>query len=71
MNVKEKIKFISNWIGEYVKNMPVCAKSLVIGVSGGIRDQMVSSIGIHGKAFFMNCKNLEYELINFPENDPF
>ena len=31
-------------------------------------DQMVSSIGIHGKAFFMNCKNLEYELINFPEN---
>ena len=39
-----------------------------IGVSGGIMDQMVSSIGIHGKAFFMNCKNLEYELINFPEN---
>ena len=37
-----------------------------IGVSGGIMDQMVSSIGIHGKAFFMNCKNLEYELINFP-----
>ena len=68
MNVKEKIKFISNWIGEYVKNMPVSAKSLVIGVSGGIMDQMVSSIGIHGKAFFMNCKNLEYELINFPEN---
>ena len=36
MNVKEKIKFISNWIGEYVKNMPQSAKSLVIGVSGGI-----------------------------------
>ncbi len=42
MNVKEKIKFISNWIGEYVKNMPVRAKSLVIGVSGGI-DSSVSS----------------------------
>ena len=42
MNVKEKIKFISNWIGEYVKNMPVSAKSLVIGVSGGI-DSSVSS----------------------------
>ncbi len=42
MNVKEKIKFISNWIGEYVKNMPQSAKSLVIGVSGGI-DSSVSS----------------------------
>ena len=42
MNVKEKIKFISNWIGEYVKNMPISAKSLVIGVSGGI-DSSVSS----------------------------
>ena len=42
MNAKEKIKFISNWIGEYVKNMPVRAKSLVIGVSGGI-DSSVSS----------------------------
>ena len=42
MNVKEKIKFISNWIGEYVKNMPVSAKSLVIGVSGGV-DSSVSS----------------------------
>ncbi len=42
MNAKEKIKFISNWIGEYVKNMPMSAKSLVIGVSGGI-DSSVSS----------------------------
>ena len=42
MNVKEKIKFISNWIGDYVKNMPVRAKSLVIGGSGGI-DSSVSS----------------------------
>ena len=42
MNTKEKIKFISNWIDNYVKNMPVSAKSLVIGVSGGI-DSSVSS----------------------------
>ena len=42
MDTKEKIKFISNWIIEYVKNMPVSAKSLVIGVSGGI-DSSVSS----------------------------
>ena len=42
MNAKEKINYISNWIGEYVKKMPVSAKSLVIGVSGGI-DSSVSS----------------------------
>ena len=42
MNAKEKINYISNWIEDYVKNMPVSAKSLVIGVSGGI-DSSVSS----------------------------
>tara|TARA_B100000131_G_scaffold140378_1_gene136663 strand:+ start:68 stop:805 length:738 start_codon:yes stop_codon:yes gene_type:complete len=42
MNTKEKIKFISNWIDNYVKKMPINAKSLVIGVSGGI-DSSVSS----------------------------
>ena len=42
MNAKEKINFISSWISEYVKKMPVSAKSLVIGVSGGI-DSSVSS----------------------------
>ena len=42
MNAKEKINYITNWIGEYVKKMPVSAKSLVIGVSGGI-DSSVSS----------------------------
>ncbi len=42
MNAKEKIKFISKWISEYVENMPNSAKSLVIGVSGGI-DSSVSS----------------------------
>ena len=42
MNVSEKVKFISNWIKQYVNNMPKKAKSLVIGVSGGI-DSSVSS----------------------------
>ena len=42
MNASEKVKFISDWIKEYVNNMPKKAKSLVIGVSGGI-DSSVSS----------------------------
>ena len=42
MNVTEKIKFISNWIKNYVDNMPTKAQSLVIGISGGI-DSSVSS----------------------------
>ena len=42
MNTKENINFISNWIRSYVKNMPKSAKSLIIGVSGGI-DSSVSS----------------------------
>ena len=39
-----------------------------IGVSGGIMDQMVSSIGIHGKAFFLDCLSLKYELFDLPLN---
>ncbi len=42
MNSSEKIKFISNWIKTYVNQMPSKAKSLVIGISGGI-DSSVSS----------------------------
>ena len=42
MNSSEKTKYISNWIKEYVNQMPVKAKSLVIGISGGI-DSSVSS----------------------------
>jgi NAD+ synthase len=38
----EKIKYISNWIKTYVDQMPTKAKSLVIGISGGI-DSSVSS----------------------------
>ncbi|WP_440692152.1 NAD(+) synthase [Candidatus Pelagibacter sp. HIMB1695] len=42
MNVTEKTKFISDWIKNYVDNMPSKAQSLVIGISGGI-DSSVSS----------------------------
>ena len=39
-----------------------------IGVSGGIMDQMVSSIGINHKAFFLDCLNLRYQLLDIPKN---
>ena len=42
MQPSEKVKFISNWIKDYVNNMPTRAESLVIGISGGI-DSSVSS----------------------------
>ena len=42
MDVSKKAIFISNWIKDYVNSMPKKAKSLVIGVSGGI-DSSVSS----------------------------
>ena len=41
MNTSEKVKFISNWIKDYVNKMPTKAESLVIGISGGI-DSSVS-----------------------------
>ena len=42
MTPSEKIKYISNWIKNYVDQMPNKAQSLVIGISGGI-DSSVSS----------------------------
>ena len=42
MSPSEKTKYISNWIKTYVDQMPNKAKSLVIGISGGI-DSSVSS----------------------------
>ncbi len=42
MKAPEKVQFISNWIKSYVERMPSKAKSLVIGISGGI-DSSVSS----------------------------
>ena len=42
MEVSKKVKFIKNWIVDYVNSMPNKAQSLVIGISGGI-DSSVSS----------------------------
>ena len=42
MDPSKKVIFISNWIKDYVNNMPKKAESLVIGISGGI-DSSVSS----------------------------
>ena len=42
MKPSDKVKYISNWILEYVNAMPKKAESLVIGISGGI-DSSVSS----------------------------
>ena len=42
MKPLEKAQFISNWIKDYVENMPSKAQSLIIGISGGI-DSSVSS----------------------------
>ena len=42
MKVYEKKFYISNWIKNYVEEMPSSAKSLIIGISGGI-DSSVSS----------------------------
>jgi NAD+ synthase len=42
MKVFEKKIYISNWIKNYVEEMPSKAKSLIIGISGGI-DSSVSS----------------------------
>ena len=44
MKSSEKIFFISNWIKNYVDNMPNKAQSLVIGISGGIDSSVVSTI---------------------------
>ena len=42
MKVSEKVRFITEWIKNYVEKMPSRAESLVIGISGGI-DSSVSS----------------------------
>ncbi len=42
MDITKKVNFIKSWIEKYVDSMPNKAKSLVIGISGGI-DSSVSS----------------------------
>jgi NAD+ synthase len=44
MKPSEKIHFISNWIKNYVDNMPNKAQSLVVGISGGIDSSVTSTL---------------------------
>ena len=44
MKISEKTHFISNWIKNYVQTMPNKAKSLVIGISGGIDSSVTSTL---------------------------
>ena len=44
MEVAKKVVFIKDWILNYVNSMPVKAKSLVIGISGGIDSSVTSTL---------------------------
>ncbi len=44
MEVSKKIVFIKDWILNYVNSMPKKAKSLVIGISGGIDSSVTSTL---------------------------
>ena len=44
MEVSKKVIFIKDWILNYVNSMPVKAKSLVIGISGGIDSSVTSTL---------------------------
>jgi len=67
------IKALNNFFetGFNKKHIAILAQKVernYIGVSGGIMDQMVSSLGIHGKAFFLDCLSLKYELLDIPRD---
>ena len=44
MKPSDKVIFISKWIKNYVDNMPNKAKSLVVGISGGIDSSVCSTL---------------------------
>ena len=44
MNSTKKIDFISQWIKDYVDNMQNPARSLVVGISGGIDSALTSTL---------------------------
>ena len=44
MQTKERINRIKNWISDYCKSMPKQAKTLVIGISGGIDSSVTSTL---------------------------
>ena len=54
MKVSKKIEYIKKWILNYCKSMSNEAKSLVVGVSGGIDSSVVSTIcALTGKKTFV------------------
>ena len=54
MKAPERIKYIKKWVLNYCKSMPSEAKSLVVGVSGGIDSSVVSTIcAMTGKKTFV------------------
>ncbi len=42
------------------------AENQFLGVNSGIMDQFISLLGGDGKAMFLDCRTLEYRLVNFP-----
>ena len=44
MQTSERIDYIKNWISDYCKSMPKEAKSLIIGISGGIDSSVTSTL---------------------------
>ena len=44
MQVSERINYIKKWILDYCKSMPKEAKTLVVGISGGIDSSVTSTI---------------------------
>ena len=54
MKASERIEYIKKWILNYCKSMSNEAKSLVVGVSGGIDSSVVSTIcAMTGKKTFV------------------
>ena len=54
MKVSERIEYIKKWILNYCKSMSNEAKSLVVGVSGGIDSSVVSTLcAMTGKKTFV------------------
>ena len=66
MNPSAKIKFISNWIKDYVNNMPSKAESLVIGISGGIDSAVTSTLSAKTglKTFVVSMPILDHQILN-------
>ena len=57
MEPSKKVIFIKDWILNYVNSMPVKAKSLVIGISGGIDSSLKAlTTNITPSNFWISCK---------------